>query len=183
MGDELTERRILELYRDPATRNHGFNMLVHEYQQPVYWLLRRMVFDHDDANDLTQDTFVKIWQHLGNFREESKLFTWIYRIASNEALTFLKQRKKRWSVSLDHAESKSLVHIKDDNYFKGDEIQKKLHSAIQQLPPQQRLIFNMRYFDDVKYEEMSKILKLTQGALKASFHHAVKKIEKIVTAD
>jgi RNA polymerase sigma factor (sigma-70 family) len=183
MTEYPNDRRILELFREPLSRHEGFELLMHNYQQPVYWLIRRMVFDHEDANDVVQETFVKVWQNLHNFREESKLFTWIYRIASNEALAFLNRRKARAHVPYEHFANDHGKNLQDDNYFKGDEIQQKLQLAIQKLPPQQRLIFNMRYYDELKYEEMSRILKLSEGALKASYHHAVKKIEKFVIRD
>jgi RNA polymerase sigma-70 factor (ECF subfamily) len=176
-----SEEKILELFREPSTRERGFEMLVQEFQRPVYWLIRRMVVDHDDANDLTQDTFVSVWQHLDDFRGESKLFTWIYKIAYNEALGFIKRQKKRAQVPLESVERKLSSQLEEDHYFQGDEIQKKLQMAIQSLPPQQRLIFTMKYYNELKYEDMAKILGLTTGALKASFHHAVKKIEKFVT--
>lgn len=182
MLENTSDRHLLDLFRDPSMRQKGFAMLVNEYQQPVYWLIRRMVFNHDDANDIAQDTFVKIWQNLDGFREESKLYTWIYRIASNEALYFLKRKKLQSLVPFEKVQHKLRNQIVDDHYFKGDEIERKLHNAIGQLPPQQRLIFNMKYFNELKYEEIAAILNLTVGALKASYHHAVKKIEKIITA-
>jgi len=172
------DQQILELFRNDATKEKAFALLMGEYQQPVYWLIRRMVMDHEDANDLTQDTFVKIWHHLGEFREESKLFSWIYRIAANEALMFLKKQKVRSFIPFGKVEYKLRNSLQEDQYFKGDEVQRKLQQCIDMLPPQQKLIFTLRYYQELKYEEMAEILKLSTGALKASYHHAVKKIEK-----
>jgi RNA polymerase sigma factor (sigma-70 family) len=183
MEKELIDLRILELFREPDSRDEAFALLLNTYQQPVYWLIRRMVFGHEDANDLVQDTFVKIWQNLDGFREESKLYTWIYRIAANEALAFIKRRQKQKQVPWDVYQDNEGKWLTADHYFKGDDIQYRLQMAIQQLPPQQRIIFNLRYFDEMKYEEMSRVLSLTEGALKASYHHAAKKIEKYITRD
>lgn len=181
----LTEndQRLLELFRNPLTREYGFSLIVKEFQQPVYWMIRRMLLNHDDANDLTQDTFVSVWLNLDRFRGESKLFTWIYRIAWHECLAFLEKKKKQAKVPFDDVAYKLANELEEDPYFRGDEIQRRLQTAIQSLPPQQRIIFTMRYYDNLKYEDMSRILKLTTGALKASYHHAVKKIEKMLGAD
>ncbi len=178
--DTVSEKEILKAIRDPGTRNYGFNLLVRKYQKQVYWHIRRLVIDHNDCDDLVQDTFIKVWSNLSNFREDSKLYTWIYRIAANEALTFLKNKRKRFFFSWVDVEKQLTLKLVDDNFFTGDEVQLKLQKAILTLPDKQRLVFNMKYFDEMKYEEMSEILGTSVGALKASYHHAVKKIEKYI---
>ena len=175
------DRDILRLFNKRNTRKAGFALLVKTYQKQVYWHVRRMVIDHDDTNDITQDIFIKIWNGLEHFRGKSQLYTWIYRIASNEALSFLKKRSKIYLLPLVDVESKLAESLQDDNYFTGDEIQQKLQQAILKLPRKQRLVFNMKYYDGIKYEEMSQILKTSVGALKASYHHAVKKIERFMS--
>ncbi len=151
------------------------------YQRPLYSHIRAMVIDHDDANDALQNTFVKVFQHLKGFKGESKLFSWMYRIATNEAITLINQRAKRGRMSSDEWYAKKVDNLRADSYFDGDEIQVKLQKAIVTLPEKQRLVFNMRYFQEIKYEEMSEILGTSVGALKASYHHAVKKIEQYVS--
>jgi len=141
------------------------------------------VIGHDDADDVLQNTMVKVWRSVGNFRAESGLYTWLYRIATNEALTFLKQKKKRTFAPWVDVEQKISETLESDAWFNGDEIQLKLQQAILKLPEKQRIVFNMKYFDEVKYEEMSKILGTSVGALKASYHHAVKKIEAMLGED
>ncbi len=175
------DREILRLFHKSNSRKAGFALLVNTYQKQVYWHVRRMVIDHDDTNDITQDIFIKIWNGLEHFREESRLYTWIYRLASNEALSFLKKRSKMYLLPLADVENRLAEILHDDNYFTGDEIQHKLQQAILKLPRKQRLVFNMKYYDGIKYEEMSQILKTSVGALKASYHHAVKKIEKYMS--
>ena len=175
------DRDILRLFHKSNSRKAGFDLLVKTYQKQVYWHVRRMVIDHDDTNDITQDIFIKIWNGLENFRGKSQLYTWIYRIASNEALSFLKKRSKMYFLPLADVENRLAETLHDDNYFTGDEIQHKLQQAILKLPRKQRLVFNMKYYDGIKYEEMSEILKTSVGALKASYHHAVKKIEKFMS--
>lgn len=175
------DRDILRLFNKSNSRKEGFALLVKTYQKQVYWHVRRMVIDHDDTNDITQDIFIKIWNGLENFRGKSQLYTWIYRIASNEALSFLKKRSRMYLLPLGDVENKLAETLHDDNYFTGDEIQNKLQQAILDLPRKQRLVFNMKYYDGIKYEEMSQILKTSVGALKASYHHAVKKIEKFMS--
>lgn len=171
-----TDTEILQQFRNTDTRSAAFSLLVKKYQQKLYWHIRRIVITHDDANDVIQNTFIKVYKNLDGFKEEAQLYTWLYRIATNESITFLKQKKA--FVSFDevaHGLSKSL---QDDNYFKGDEVQKKLQLAILTLPEKQRIVFNMKYYDDLKYEEMSTVLETSVGALKASYHHAVTKIEE-----
>ncbi|MEZ5082812.1 MAG: sigma-70 family RNA polymerase sigma factor [Bacteroidales bacterium] len=180
---DLPDHKIIELCRDPGSANVGYGQLVLKYQERVYWHIRRMVLGHEDADDLVQETFVKVWKALGSFREDSQLFTWIYRIATNETLTFLKKKKRALFISFDSVSDYLEQKMEDDNYFSGDEIQKKLQKALLQLPEKQKLVFNMKYFDDMKYEEISNVLGTSVGALKASYHIAVKKIEKSLTND
>ncbi|MCK4639043.1 MAG: sigma-70 family RNA polymerase sigma factor [Bacteroidales bacterium] len=161
--------------------NYGFNLLVRKYQKQIYWHVRRIVIDHDDSDDVVQNTFIKIWKNINKFRDESKLFTWIYRIATNEALNFLKRKRQKLFIPLVNVEQRLSNSLSDDIYFNGDEIQLKLQKAILQLPEKQRLVFNMKYYNEIKYEDMSEILNTSVGALKASYHIAVKKIEKIIT--
>ena len=174
---------IIEGAKTPGKEEIAFNQLVLKYQERLYWHIRKIVIEHDDADDVLQNTMIKIWRSLATFRSESGLFTWLYRIATNEALSFLKQKKKKtlapW-VDVDQQMSESL---EADPWFNGDEIQLKLQQAILKLPEKQRIVFNMRYFDEVKYEEMSEILGTSVGALKASYHHAVKKIESMLEGD
>lgn len=157
-------------------------MLVHTYQQKVYWHIRKMVIDHDDADDLTQEVFIKVHKHIDSFREDSQLYTWIYRISTNECLSFL-QKKKRWFFLPVGGNTKELSNKLDQSsHVSGDEIQLKLQKALLALPDKQRLVFNMKYFDNMTYEEIAEITNTSVGALKASFHHAVKKIEEILKA-
>jgi RNA polymerase sigma-70 factor (ECF subfamily) len=181
--NEQSEKEILKLFKNQDTRNYGFKMLVRTYQEQVYWHIRRLVINHEDTNDIVQNVFIKIWKNLDNFREDSKLFTWIYRIATNESLSFLKKKKNLFFIPMVDIEHKLESSLHDDPYFKGDEIQLKLQKAILRLPEKQRIVFNMKYFDNLTYEAMSEILKTSVGALKASYHFAVKKIEEYVTED
>src|SRR5690606_12231393 len=152
-----------------------FEQLVISYKEQIYWHVRRIVIDHQDADDVVQNAFIKIWRNLDTFKWESKIYTWMYRIATNESLNFIEKRKRNLNESLDNA----LIHVAGSpSGFNGDEIQLKLQRAILTLPEKQRLVFNMKYFDDKKYEEMSAILDTSVGALKASYHHAVAKIKK-----
>ena len=179
----MEDKELLLKLRAPDTRNYGFNMLVRAYQQKVYWLVRKMVIDHDDADDLTQEVFIKIHKAIDNFREDSQLYTWIYRIATNECLTFLNKKKRRFFLPLEDVSKELSAKIDTAPYLTGDEIQKKLQKALLTLPDKQRLVFNMKYYDDLPYEDISQITNTSVGALKASYHHAVKKIENYLTAD
>lgn len=154
-----------------------------EYQKPLYNHVRNIVLSHDDADDVLQNTFVKVFQNLKNFKAESKLFTWMYRIATNEALSFLNQKARKSGISSLELQNKTIDNLKADVYFDGDEIQIKLQKAIAGLPEKQQLVFKMKYFEDLKYEEISKIVGTSVGALKASYHHAVKKIEAFLTGN
>ena len=179
----MEDKELLLKLRTPDTRNYGFNMLVRAYQQKVYWLVRKMVIDHDDADDLTQEVFIKIHKAIDNFRGDSQLYTWIYRIATNECLTFLAKKKRRFFLPLEDVSKELSSKIDSAPYLTGDDIQKKLQKALLTLPDKQRLVFNMKYYDDLPYEDISQITKTSVGALKASYHHAVKKIENYLTVD
>ena len=165
-------------HKDNAT---AFSGIVHSYQERLYWHIRKMVLSHDDANDILQDVFMKAWNGLDNFRGDSQVSTWLYRIATNETLTFLAAKRMKNINSLDEVEDVLLQNLKADSYFNGDETQLQLQKAILALPEKQRMVFNMRFYDDLKYEEMSEVLGTSVGALKASYHHATKKIEQILT--
>jgi len=178
-----TDSAILEMCRNKDSMNYGFHLLVNKYQQKVYWHVRRMVFNHEDANDIVQDIFVKIWKNLDSFRKESQLYTWIYRIATNETLSFIKKKKRKHLLSLTGYENYIADKLMDDNFFTGDEIHLRLQMALLKLPEKQRLVFNMKYYDEMKYNEISEVLGTSVGALKASYHIAVKKIENSVKGD
>lgn len=177
------EKEFIKKLLDPKTQNQAFEQLLHDYQRPLYNHVRNIVLNHDDTDDVLQNTFVKVFQYLKSFKGDSKLFSWMYRIATNEALTFLKQKAKKNGISSETLQSKAIENLKADIYFDGNEIQIKLQKAIAALPQKQQLVFKMKYFEELKYEEISDILGTTVGALKASYHHAVKKIEAFVTAD
>lgn len=173
-----SDKELLDQFRNPETRNYAFNLLVREYQKKLYWHIRKILLDHDDADDVLQNVFIKVWKNLDNFKEESQLYTWLYRIATNESITFLNQKKKRTGVRLDDVSNFLANNLESDSYFKGDEIQLLLQKAILTLPDKQRIVFNLKYFEEMKYQKMSEILETSVGALKASYHHAVKKIEE-----
>ncbi|MCM1110681.1 MAG: sigma-70 family RNA polymerase sigma factor [Clostridium sp.] len=180
---EQDETRLVERLRDPSRCRQAFNEVIDRYSEPLYWQIRRLVASHDDANDILQNTFMKAWTSLENFRGDAKLSTWLYKIAINESLTHLEKERRRNNVSLDDEESTLVNRIEADRWFDGDELQEKLRLAIAGLPEKQRLVFNMRYFQEMKYEEMSEILGTSVGALKASYHLAVKKIEQFFDND
>ena len=159
----------------------AFNLIVDEYQQRLYWHIRRMVTNHDDANDVLQNTFIKIWKALPNFKGNSKLYTWAYRIATNESITFINKRKG--DMSFDEVAYSVSQNLEADAFFDGDEAQRKLHAAVSALPDKQKAVFNLKYFEELKYEEISEILETSVGGLKASYHHAVKKIEEYLKQD
>jgi len=177
MSVEVGDAEILSKFQNEKTRNEAFSILLKKYQQKVYWHVRRIVIDHDDADDLVQDVFIKVWKNLAGFRNDAQLYTWIYRIATNESITFLNKKKQKNNVSLDDVAYELADTLADSAYFNGDHAQRKLQEALLTLPEKQRLVFNMKYFDDMKYEEISQVLGTSVGALKASFHLAVKKIE------
>lgn len=177
---EYSDKELLEKFRDENTRSYAFNLLVKKYQKRLYNHIRRMLIDHDDTNDVLQNVLLKMWNNLLNFKEDSQLFTWLYRIATNETLTFLKKKRTKFFIPIVDVEYQLSKSLEDDNYFNGDEIQLKLQKAILTLPEKQRLVFNMKYYEDFKYEAMSDVLGTSVGALKASYHIAVKKIEEYV---
>ena len=172
------EETLLEALRNPQTMRQGFAGVVAAYSERLYWQIRKMVLSHDDANDILQDVFVKAWTNLENFRGDAKLTTWLYRIAINESITFLNKKRNQNNISIDEDDSFLINQLESDDYFDGDEAALQLQKAILTLPEKQRLVFQMKYFDEMKYDEMSEILGTSVGALKASYHHAVKKIEK-----
>ena len=174
---DYSDKELLYLFRNSEKRNYAFNLLVRKYQERLYWHIRRIVINHEDANDVLQNTFIKIFKGLDNFREDSKLYTWLYRIATNEAITFLNNKRKKYLLPIVDVENKLVNSLQSDVYFDGDEIQLKLQKAVLSLPKKQRLVFNMKYFEEMKYDEISNILNTSVGSLKASYFHAVKKIE------
>lgn len=178
MMNTFNEEDIATRLQEPAERRKAFAEVVRQYSEQLYWQIRRMVLSHDDADDILQDTFLKAWAHLDYFRGEAKLSTWLYRIAFNECLNFLNRQRAQSVQSLDDGEASVIGKLESDSYFDGDEAEVALQRAIRMLPEKQRLVFNMRYFDEMKYEDISQILGTSVGALKASFHLAVKKIRE-----
>lgn len=176
----LDEKELIGRLLNPKTQNDAFQKLLSDYQKPLYNHIRNIVLNHDDADDVLQNTFIKVFQHLKNFKGESKLFSWMYRIARNEALTFLNQKAKKNGISSEALQNKVIDNLKSDSYFDGDELQIKLQKAIISLPEKQQLVFKMKYFEELKYEEISEILGTSVGGLKASYHHATKKIEEML---
>ena len=176
----ISDAELLVEFRNPITKEKAFTTIIKKYQEKLYWHVRRMVIEHEDANDVLQNVFIRVWNGLENFREDSQLYTWLYRIATNECLTFLEQQKKRSSVSFSDVETGLSNKIKADRYFDPKKLEWKLQLAMQMLPEKQRIVFNLRYYDEMPYEEMSQILDTSEGALKASYHHAVKKIEDYI---
>ena len=177
---QIDDRELLQQFRLPETKERAFTAIIKKYQEKLYWHIRRMVVEHEDANDVLQNVFIKVWNGLENFREDSQLYTWLYRIATNESLTFLDQQKKRTAVSLNNVESGLANKVVADKNFDANRLEWKLQLAIQQLPEKQKIVFNLRYYDEMPYEEMSRVLETSEGALKASYHHAVKKIEEFI---
>lgn len=174
----MEDAQILEKFASESTREEAFVLLLNKYQQKIYWHVRRLVLDHDDADDLVQDIFIKVWKNLTNFRADAQLYTWLYRIATNECITFLNKKKQQHNISLNDENASYLADtLTSSSYFNGNKAQLKLQQALLELPEKQRLVFNMKYFDDLKYDEISAILGTSVGALKASYHLAVKKIE------
>lgn len=171
------EKELISGLQNPTTRKKAFEVVVRTYGEPLYWQIRRMVLTHDDANDLLQNTFIKAWTNLDFFRGDAKLSTWLYRIALNECLNFINRQKTQQNLSLDNEEASIANQLESDPYFDGDETQRLFQEAIHTLPEKQRMVFQMKYFQEMKYEDISDIMGTTVGALKASYHHAVKKIE------
>lgn len=177
------EKEFINQLLNSKTQNQAFQRLILDYQRPLYNHIRNIVLNHDDTDDVLQNTFIKVFQNLKNFKGDSKLFSWMYRIATNEALTFLKQKSKRSGVSSETIQNKAIDNLEADVFFDGNEIQIKLQKAIALLPEKQQLIFKMKYFEELKYEAISEILGTSVGGLKASYHIAVKKIEAFVTTN
>lgn len=179
----LEDQEILRRFQNPDKQSYAFNLLVRKYQERVYWHIRKMVIDHDDADDLTQDTFVKVWKSLSGFKGNSGLYTWIYRIATNEVLTFLKKKKRRFFLPIHDIEGELSQKLTSSTSPSADAIQLKLQKALLTLPEKQRLVFNMRYFDEMSYQEIAEVLDKSVGGLKASYHIAAKKVETYLTAN
>ncbi|HOW30391.1 MAG TPA: RNA polymerase sigma factor [Bacteroidales bacterium] len=173
-----TDEELIQMFRNSATRNYAFNLLVTRYREKVYYFVRRIVINHDDADDVVQNIFIKVWKNLDEFREDSRFFTWLYRITVNEALSFMKSLKLHTFLSLTSPEASLLKAIHDDNFFEGNEVECKLREAVIKLPEKQRIVFNLRYYDEMPYEQMSEVLGTSVGALKASYHFAMKKVEE-----
>lgn len=180
---QYTEDEIIQQLHDPAQQRGAFAQVVELYGEKLYWQIRRMVLSHDDANDLLQNTFLKAWTSIDLFRGDAKLATWLYKIALNECITFLNHQRAMNNVSIDDTDVFLLEQLRSDDYFDGDDLQLKLQKAILMLPEKQRIVFTMKYYDDMKYEQISEIVGTTVGALKASYHHAVKKVEEFLTKD
>ncbi len=180
MAVTTQDSELLVQFRDPATKEKAYTSIIRKYQERLYWHIRRMVVEHEDANDVLQNVFIRVWKGLENFREDAQLYTWLYRIATNECLSFLEQQKKRSSVSISDIEGGLENKVKADKHFDANKLEWKLQVAIQQLPEKQRVVFTLRYYDEMPYEEMSRVLDTSEGALKASYHHAVKKIEDYI---
>lgn len=178
MNERSDDKELLRKFGEPGFREAAFTALVQKYQERLYWQIRRMVHTHEDADDLLQDVFIKVWQKLHTFRHHSKLYTWLYRIATNEALAHLAKERKRHIGSIDDESLAVANRLKADPYFNGDDAAIRLQQAINQLPDKQKAVFTLRYYQELKYDELSQILETSEGALKASYHHAVKKIEK-----
>ena len=174
----MNDREILKLYREGG-REEAFRLLVQTYTERLYWHIRRMVLDHDDTDDCLQNTFVKAWQSLDRFRGDAQLYTWLYRIATNESITFLTRQQTRG----EYADLAAAGRLSTDPWFDGDQLQAALHKAIAKLPPKQKAVFNLRYFDEMPYEQISRVLDTSEGALKASYHHAYEKVKAWVKED
>ncbi len=174
----LSDEELLIRFKNPTERDSAFTHIVKKYQQKLYWHIRRMVISHDDADDVIQNTFIRVWKGLDHFKGESQLYTWLYRIATNESITFINNKKRKMAASIDEENDYLHTTLKADKNFDTTAAEWKLQQAILALPEKQRIVFNLRYFDEMPYEEMSKVLETSEGALKASYHHAVKKVEE-----
>ncbi len=181
--DQVDDHLLVASFKDEKLREASFTQLVTKYQERLYWHIRRMVVEHEDTNDILQNVFIKVWKNLGEFREESNLYTWLYRIGTNEALTWIEQQKRRTSVSISDNEDLFSERLTAQKDFDPNKIEWKLQQAIQTLPEKQRIVFNLRYYDEMPYEEMAGVLGTSVGALKASYHHAAKKVEAFLTGN
>lgn len=177
------EKELLSQLKSDQTREKAFRDLITLYKERLYWHIRKIVISHDDSDDVLQNTFIKVYKNIGNFKGESKLYSWMYRIATNESITHLNKNAKRLQITSVEIQNHAVNSLKADVYFEGSEIQLKLQQAISKLPQKQQIVFNMKYFDDIKYKDMSQILETSEGALKASYHLAVKKIEQYLTGN
>lgn len=179
----LSQSLFVKSLKDPETREDAFKILMADYKERLYWHIRKIVLDHDDANDVVQNTFIKIFLNINTFQENSKIYTWMYRIATNEALNFIKSNSKKMGVSSEEWIEGKALDLVADTYFDGDQLALQLQKAVSKLPEKQRVIFNMKYFDNMKYHDISEILDTSIGALKASYHHAVKKIKTFIDVE
>ncbi len=179
----IDEEALVHQLKQKDTQEKAFEVVIDTYKERLYWHIRKIVLDHDDTDDILQNTFIKVYRNIESFKGDSKLFSWMYRIATNEALTFLKSKSKRMGVDSVELQERMVANLQSDVYFEGDEIQMKLQQAIATLPEKQKLVFNMKYFEDLKYEEISDILETSVGGLKASYHLATKKIEAFLKKD
>ncbi|WBU88747.1 RNA polymerase sigma factor [Cellulophaga omnivescoria] len=179
----MTEETLVHQLKEKNSQAKAFEVLVDTYKERLYWHIRKIVLNHDDADDVLQNTFIKVFRNINKFKGDSKLFSWIYRIATNESLSFLKTKSKMLGVTSEELQELLLENLQSDVYFEGDEIQLKLQKAISTLPEKQKLVFNMKYFDELKYEEISDILGTSVGGLKASYHQAAKKIENYLKSN
>jgi RNA polymerase sigma-70 factor (ECF subfamily) len=179
----ISDIELVENLKSEKHKENAFRTLVSIYKERLYWHIRNIVKSHDDTDDVLQNTFVKIYKNINSFKGDSKLFSWMYRIATNESITFINKRAKRLQISNEEVQNLAINNLKSDVYFEGDAIQLKLQQAIATLPEKQQLVFNMKYFEDIKYKDMSEILETSEGALKSSYHIAVKKIEAYLTSN
>ena len=177
------ESDLLKRLQNNPTKEIAFKELLTLYKERLYWHIRKIVISHDDTDDVLQNTFIKVFRSINKFKEESKLYSWMYRIATNESITHINKNAKRLKISDEKVQQNAINNLQADVYFKGNDIQLQLQKAIATLPQKQQLIFNMRYFEDMKYKRISEILDTSEGALKASYHHAIKKIEAFLTKD
>ncbi|PWL38512.1 RNA polymerase subunit sigma-70 [Flagellimonas aquimarina] len=179
----IAEEALVNKLKEKESQAKAFEVLVNTYKERLYWHIRRIVLDHDDTDDVLQNTFIKVYKNIDGFKGDSKLYSWMYRIATNESLTFLKQKSKKMGISNEELKTSLVENLQSDVYFEGDEIQLKLQKALAALPDKQKLVFTMKYFQEMKYEEISEVLETSVGALKASYHLAVKKIETYLKAN
>lgn len=179
----INEEQLIRDLQNPRTAKGAFDLLMRSYGEKIYWQIRRMVLNHDDANDILQNCFLKVWSNLHNFRGDAKLSTWLYKIAVNESINYLNKERQRKNLMADDGDEDFLLaNLESDEYFDGDQLQKDFQKAVASLPEKQRLVFTMRYFEDMKYEDISEVLGTSVGALKASYHHAVKKITAAINS-
>lgn len=180
---ENKEKELIDKLLNSKTQQAAFRELVDQFSQQLYWQIRKIIISHHDTNDVLQNVFIKVWQSLDAFRGDAKLSTWLYRIAINESITYLNREREKYNISLDDEDVFLISQLESDPYFDGNEADLKLQKAVLALPEKQRIVFNMKYFDEMKYSEISDILETSEGALKASYHHAVKKIEEFLSKE